>query len=245
VPEDRVQLAVYAGQVWSGAVEGRVPLEVLVLAQRPETMTGLREELARRGHGVLIAQWASGGAAPEGRRAAASLVVIQVDDLTTLDPADITRLAGGMPGECRVAIIGAGEVTDRVRMLNAGADLCLPAGLSQKELVARLAALLRRTEVRGDHPTLQEGQLTVDLVQRAATYRGRRLNLSPYEYRVLRDLALRVMECRSRFPAAGDDRLTNALRRLSDYAEGLDLRSQVRAREAAHPHSEAGEAVPD
>ena len=53
------------------------------------------------------------------------------------------------------------------------------------------------------------------------------------------------MECRARFPAAGDDRLTNALRRLSDYAEGLDLRSQVRAREAAHPHSEAGEAVPD
>ncbi|NPV08046.1 MAG: hypothetical protein HPY83_08795 [Anaerolineae bacterium] len=216
-------------------MEGRVPPEVLVLAERPENYGGLSEELAQRGFSVSMVEWGGGACIGSAEKSAASLVLVQVDDLAEVSQADIAQLAGERPGQRRIVVVGRGEVEDRVRVLNAGADMCLAPGLSRAELLARLLALLRRPSFHREHPTLWEGQLSMDLVRRSAAYRGRRLNLSSYEYKVLRDLVLRVMECRSRFSGGlGDERLTGALRRLSEYAEGLEQRSQARM---MHPQS--------
>ncbi len=170
-------------------------------------------------------------------------VVIGVDSIDVLRLDLVRALAGERPTERRVIVVGEGDVADRVRLLNAGADLCLPPALSEEELLARVLAVLRQAGLHGRRMTLREGDLTVDLARRAAAYRGRRLTLSQTEYQSLRELALRVMETRSRFPTpGGDDRLTMALRRLGDFAERLEQSTQARMLDRAHLPAESPEA---
>jgi len=79
-------------------------------------------------------------------------------------------------------------VEDRVHGLDCGADDYLVKPFVEKELVARLRAILRR----GDRPlvsTLQVGKLRVDVGARTAAYDSRPLELGATEFRLLELLA--------------------------------------------------------
>lgn len=214
-------------------VDGWITSEVLVLADHPERVGALRSGLEEQGHSVTVCSWLD--VTPDSPVLdAATVVVIEVDNISTLQLDLIRMLAGNETSSRHVVVVGEGSVSERVRLLNAGAGLCLPAGLSDAELLARVLAVIRQAGLQGRRLTLREGSLTVDLARRAAAYRGRRLTLSPSEYQSLRELVLRVMETRSRFPgSAGDDRLTTALRRLSEYAEHLEETTQSRMHDRA------------
>jgi len=214
-------------------VDGWVGPEVVVFTDHYDRLGALRAGLEEQGHPATVALWGDDSVFSEGLNSAMA-VVIQVDSIETLRLDLVRALAGPGQAERRVVIIGEGTVADRVRLLNAGADLCLPPGLSDEELLARVIAVLRQAGPPGRRAVLHEGDLTVDLARRAAAYRGRRLMLSQAEYRSLRELALRVMETRSRFSTpGGDDRLTMALRRLSDFAERLEQSTQARMMDRA------------
>ncbi len=101
-----------------------------------------------------------------------------------------------------------GEVSERVRLLNAGADDFVPKPFDLDELYARLSALCRRAG--GPGGIITAGGLAIDLDRYAVSYEGRPLSLPPKEFALLQVL----MENAGR--VCDRTRLEQALYGLSD-----------------------------
>ncbi len=85
------------------------------------------------------------------------------------------------------------RLSDRIGGLDAGADDYLVKPFQLEELVARLRAVMRRTQGRV-LPVLQHGDIIVDPARRAVTCRGEPVILTVNEYRTL----LMLLERRGR-----------------------------------------------
>ncbi len=83
-----------------------------------------------------------------------------------------------------------GGVDDRVRGLKAGGDDYLTKPFALAELAARVEALLRRP-VETRETVLRVGDLVLDLIDREASRRGRRIELLPREFKLLEYLMRR------------------------------------------------------
>ena len=77
---------------------------------------------------------------------------------------------------------------DKIVGLESGADDYLTKPFSLGELLARVRALLRRTQRSAPRDVLSSGGIDLDLVSRRATLRGEPLNLSPKEFSLLAEL---------------------------------------------------------
>jgi two-component system OmpR family response regulator len=107
-------------------------------------------------------------------------VLPNVDGLTILQT---MRAAGN---RTPVLILSAlGEVDERVRGLKAGGDDYLVKPFALSELLARLEALLRREAPVGERVRLAFVGLEMDLVAREVRRGGRRIDLTPREFRIL------------------------------------------------------------
>jgi two-component system, OmpR family, response regulator len=84
------------------------------------------------------------------------------------------------------------EVESRVRGLEVGADDYLTKPFDLAELLARVHALIRRSELRHKDATLRVGGLTLDPLTRHVTQGGRRVDLSPREFALLEFLMRNV-----------------------------------------------------
>lgn len=85
-----------------------------------------------------------------------------------------------------IVLSGYTHEKDKVKALEAGADDYLIKPFSPEELVARVAALLRRVDWTPPADTqLTVRHLELDMPRRQATIQGRRLNLTPVEYGLL------------------------------------------------------------
>ncbi len=101
--------------------------------------------------------------------------------------AELRRLGNAEP---ILMLTAKGQIEDRVTGLNAGADDYLVKPFSTEELLARVRALLRRSQ-RGEKAVqeLRFGDVRIDLAQLRA-WRGRReLHLTAKEFAMLRLLA--------------------------------------------------------
>lgn len=87
-----------------------------------------------------------------------------------------------------------GEVDDRVRGLEAGADDYVVKPFSPRELALRAQAVMRRTGAGADDGLVRNGPLTVDTRIGEVTYGQRRLEVSETEARLLAALAERAGE---------------------------------------------------
>jgi two-component system KDP operon response regulator KdpE len=88
-----------------------------------------------------------------------------------------------------------GEMDDKIRGLDLGADDYLTKPFAPEELMARLRAILRRTGLSEDargQPIFRCGQLTIDFTQRQVSVGGREVKLAPTEYKLLYQLASNV-----------------------------------------------------
>ncbi len=100
-------------------------------------------------------------------------------------------------------LTGLGTETDRIVGLEIGADDYLPKTFSMRELVARLRAVLRRSQGAPASrekidPPIQVGGLLIDPGARVATVAGVPLDLTPVEFDLLLSLARGCGRVRSR-----------------------------------------------
>jgi DNA-binding response OmpR family regulator len=96
-----------------------------------------------------------------------------------------------------VMLTARGEDTDRVVGLELGADDYVPKPFNPRELLARMRAVLRRTQRVPEASTserIEVGDLQVDVPAHKATLRGEELSLTSFEFRVLVALARRAGE---------------------------------------------------
>jgi two-component system KDP operon response regulator KdpE len=83
---------------------------------------------------------------------------------------------------------GCDRSQEKVAGLDAGADDYVTKPFAPDELVARLRSSLRRRAARGRpvaSSSFETGELSVDLMRRVVTVRGRKISLTPTEYRLL------------------------------------------------------------
>jgi DNA-binding response OmpR family regulator len=80
-----------------------------------------------------------------------------------------------------------GSELERVRGLQAGADDYVLKPFGRQELVARVQALLRRAggQAAEQQPTYADERLSIDFGQRAVTFDGRQVSLTPLEFKLL------------------------------------------------------------
>ena len=103
-------------------------------------------------------------------------------------------LIGKLRGERRtrslpiILLTARGEETDRVAGLEGGADDYIVKPFSPKELLARVQAVLRRCAPEFVKGTLRVGPIELDTVAYEARVDGRRITLTPTEFRLLRFL---------------------------------------------------------
>jgi two-component system KDP operon response regulator KdpE len=81
-----------------------------------------------------------------------------------------------------------GDEAEKVAALDAGADDYVVKPFGIDELLARLRALLRRAGPSTE-PVLEVGELVIDIDKRLVTVEGRRVQLTPNEFELLRVLA--------------------------------------------------------
>lgn len=85
-----------------------------------------------------------------------------------------------------------GEERDKVRGLSLGADDYVTKPFSQRELLERIRAVLRRAEMPRSIPKTElrvDDELTIDFARNEVIVRGRRVKLTPTEHRLLYHLA--------------------------------------------------------
>ena len=154
---------------------------ILVVEDESKVARAIREGLERQGHQVVIAPTGEEGFflvnAEEFDLVILDLMLPGRDGLQVLS----TLRKRGL--ETRVLILTARDaIEDRVQGLDRGADDYLVKPFAFPELLARVRALLRRTE---QGPQLRLGDLEMNVVTRNAKRRGQYLELTGREFELL------------------------------------------------------------
>ena len=79
-----------------------------------------------------------------------------------------------------------------VDCLDAGADDYVALPFDPEELLARLRAVLRRTELAEDEPPIVTDDFTIELAERRVVRHGTEVSLSPIEWKLIEALARRA-----------------------------------------------------
>jgi two-component system, OmpR family, KDP operon response regulator KdpE len=109
--------------------------------------------------------------------------------LPDIDGVELTRRLREWSQMPILVLSAVGEEDRKVEALAAGADDYVTKPFGPRELVARLAALLRRAAPEGAEPTMVAEGLEIDLAARAVRRDGEPIHLTPTEFGLLRELA--------------------------------------------------------
>jgi len=162
---------------------------ILVVDDERPIRRALEVTLAKAGYNVGSANDASD---------AITQAALQPPDLIILDlmlpdgdGADLCKQLRDWLAAPILLISAVGEEQDKIRALDAGADDYLTKPFGIGELLARVRALLRRSEgsVAGEQ-VLDVGALQVDIPHRIVTAAGNEVHLTPTEFDLLKELAL-------------------------------------------------------
>lgn len=87
-----------------------------------------------------------------------------------------------------IMLTARGVESDRIRGLDSGADDYLVKPFSPNELLARVRAILRRSDASMGDELIQYGDLTMDVGTHKVLRNGKNVHLGPTEFRLLRVL---------------------------------------------------------
>jgi two-component system alkaline phosphatase synthesis response regulator PhoP len=163
---------------------------VLVVDDEVKILRLARDYLEHAGFTMLTAETGTDALAVA-RQARPDLIVLDLGlpDLDGLDVARALRKESNVP---IIMLTARGDESDKLVGLELGADDYLTKPFSPKELVARVRAVLRRTENAMSSPgpeIIRTGDLTLDLPRMRATLSQQPIELTPTEFELLAALA--------------------------------------------------------
>jgi two-component system, OmpR family, response regulator len=169
------------------------PVLTALLVEDDARLAALTREYLET-HGVVVTVASDGRrglAEALGRRYDVVLLDLMLPEKHGLEVCRELRSRSDVP---IVVLTARGEEADRVMGLELGADDYLAKPFSPRELLARIRAVVRRARGHAG-PSLdvvRVGKLVVDPGARRATYAGRELALTGYEFGLLKALAERA-----------------------------------------------------
>jgi two-component system OmpR family response regulator len=157
--------------------------EILVIEDDQEIAEAMIDELRVRNYNVSHAATGSQGLTSIRQTSFDLLIVDRM--LPEIDGLSIIEILRKENRSVPVLIISAlGDVSERVHGLEKGADDYLAKPFSFAEMGARVEALLRRP-MQARTTTLCAGPLLLDLLQRAVSLNGEKIELSSREFQLL------------------------------------------------------------
>ena len=123
-----------------------------------------------------------------------------------------------------VMLTAKGDETDRIVGLELGADDYLPKPCSPRELLARLRAVLRRTQPSVEAELLRAGRVSIDVPHRDVRVDDRHIELTGLEFDLLVALARkagRVVSREALLSGAGRDDVTIGERAVDVHVSHL------------------------
>lgn len=167
--------------------------KIIIIEDEPDIVDVLSYNLSHEGYEVSSAPDGESGLA-QIRAQLPDLVLLDLM-LPGLDGIEVCRKLKGADSTRDIPIImvtAKEEESDVVLGLGVGADDYVTKPFSPKEVVARVKAILRRGPVRGNEESLDRimvGELSIDPVCHEVSVKGRQLELTPTEFRLLYHLA--------------------------------------------------------
>ena len=118
------------------------------------------------------------------------LVILDIA-MPEIDGFEVCRLLSDRVQVPIIMLSARGEIADKVRCLNLGADDFITKPFAVDELVARVKSVLRRSRMPEDMQepsSCAKGDIQVDFMRRRVTVRGSEIRLTPTEYMLLQEL---------------------------------------------------------
>jgi two-component system KDP operon response regulator KdpE len=175
-------------------------VRLLVIDDEPEIQRAIRTRLA--GAGYVVEGALTGGEGIKLFEQRHPDIVILDLSLPDMEGLDVCRQIRNWSQVPIIVLSVRMSDTDKVTMLEGGADDYLTKPFSSSELVARVRVALRHAALasgsagagRANHPTppFQLGTLILDFERRRMTLNGQDIHLTPKEYEVLKYLAVQA-----------------------------------------------------
>jgi len=159
---------------------------ILVIDDEEDIRNLLEELLRRAGHEVEKAD--DGRAGLRALHASRPDLVVLDVTMPELDGWQTLERIRDLTDVPVLMLTARGDELERVRGLKAGADDYVTKPFGRQELLARVEALLRRasSQPRGEPAgSYSDARLTIDFAQRAVTFDGRDVALTPLEFKLL------------------------------------------------------------
>jgi two-component system KDP operon response regulator KdpE len=172
------------------ASDSSAPVRTILVVEDEPQLVRLLRAILEAGHYRVIA-------VPDGERALEA-VALEAPDLIILDlflpgALDGYAVCSRIRGFSTIPIImvtARAREEEKLRGFEAGADDYLTKPFSAKELLARVGAVLRRSQApAGSPPVVRFGDVTFDLAAQRVTRAGEDVHLSPTELKLLTLLA--------------------------------------------------------
>jgi two-component system KDP operon response regulator KdpE len=168
----------------------QIKQSILVVDDDPRLLRLVRVNLEKAGFTVTTAS--SGAAALEQFDLEVPDAMVVDVTMPGMDGFTLTQRIREASNVPIIFLTAMGEQSQKVRGLELGADDYITKPFDPDELVARMRALLRRSQSQGGSETghlIQAGDLTIDFIKRKVEYAGETVKLTPTEYKLLQQLA--------------------------------------------------------
>ncbi len=157
---------------------------ILIVEDDPSMLTGLKDNFEFKGYKVLTAADGEKGL-NTALNAKPDLIILDIM-LPKINGYEICRLIRAEGLKMPIIMLTAkGEESDVILGLNIGADDYVTKPFSINELLARSAALLRRSKKDEASEVEEFGDYRLDLASRRLTRDGEEIQLSPKEFNLL------------------------------------------------------------